>query len=272
MEFLGRVDQQVKLRGYRIELGEVEYVLSNFPGVYQAAVLLRQDKPEQQRLVGYVTGQPVLKAMLDHVRSELNTRLPHYMVPSIILWVEAMPLSATGKINRSALPVPEETAGQAAARVAPRNQVEESLTELWKAVLAVPDAGIHDNFFERGGHSLLATQLVSRMREVFEVDVSLRAVFDRPTIAALAEEVMRVGARSRRLQRLHRSSGYLEINLCPFPILSNACGSCIDWLLKVRRITCRLPRDRWVPSIKRHSGVRSMPFVSVMRRSGQPLP
>ena len=178
--------------GIRIELGEVEYVLSNFPGVYQAAVLLRQDKPEQQRLVGYVTGQPALKGMLDHVRSDLRHRLPHYMVPSIILWVEAMPLNATGKINRSALPVPEETAGQAAAKVAPRNQVEESLAELWKSVLGVPEAGIHDNFFERGGHSLLATQLVSRIREVFDVDVSLRALFERPTIAALAEEVTRL--------------------------------------------------------------------------------
>lgn len=192
VEFLGRVDQQVKLRGFRIELGEVEYVLSNFPGVYQSAVLLREDKPEQHRLVGYITGQPRLNTMLDEVRSYLTTRLPHYMVPSVILWVDTMPLSATGKVNRRALPVPEETVSQAAVRVAPRNQIEESLTELWKAVLAVPEAGIHDNFFERGGHSLLATQLVSRMREVFEVDVSLRAVFERPTIAALAEEVTRV--------------------------------------------------------------------------------
>ena len=147
VEFLGRVDQQVKLRGFRIELGEVEYVLNNFPGVYQAAVLLRQDKPEQQRLVGYVTGQATLKAMLDHVRSYLAARLPNYMVPSIILWVDAMPLSATGKVNRRALPVPEETADQAAARVAPRNQIEESQTELWKAVLSVPEADINDNFF-----------------------------------------------------------------------------------------------------------------------------
>ncbi|MEO8338251.1 MAG: amino acid adenylation domain-containing protein [Nitrospirota bacterium] len=192
VEFLGRVDQQVKLRGYRIELGEVEYVLSNFPGVYQAAVLLRQDKPEQQRLVGYVSGQPSLQTMLDHVRSYLAARLPHYMVPSVIIWVEAMPLSATGKVNRRALPVPEETAVQAAARIAPRNQTEESLAELWKSVLAVPEVGIHDNFFEQGGHSLLATQLVSRMREVFEVEVSLRVIFEQPTIVALAEEVTRL--------------------------------------------------------------------------------
>ncbi|MDE3219630.1 MAG: amino acid adenylation domain-containing protein, partial [Nitrospirota bacterium] len=189
VEFLGRVDQQVKLRGYRIELGEVEYVLSNAPGVYQAAVLLRQDKPEQQRLVGYVTGQPELKAMLDQIRSYVVARLPQYMVPSVILWVESMPLTAAGKINRSALPVPEEITGQAAARIAPRNQVEEALAELWKSVLGVPDAGIHDNFFERGGHSLLATQLVSRMREVFDVEVPLRVFFERPTIVGLAEEV-----------------------------------------------------------------------------------
>lgn len=198
VEFLGRVDQQVKLRGYRIELGEVEYVLSNAPGVYQAAVLLRQDKPEQQRLVGYVTGLPELKAMLDQVRSYVAARLPQYMVPSVILWVEIMPLTATGKINRSALPVPEETAGQAAAKIAPRNQVEEALAELWKSVLGVPEAGIHDNFFERGGHSLLATQLVSRMREVFDVEVSLRVIFERPTIMGLAEEVTRLRRGERK--------------------------------------------------------------------------
>jgi amino acid adenylation domain-containing protein len=202
VEFLGRVDQQVKLRGYRIELGEVEYVLSNFPGVYQAAVLLRQDKPEQQRLVGYVTGQPVLKAMLDQVRSHLAARLPQYMLPSVILWVEIMPLTATGKINRLALPVPEEAAGDTTARIAPRNQVEEGLAELWKSVLGVPDAGILDNFFERGGHSLLATQLLSRMREVFDVEVSLRVFFERPTIMGLAEEVTRLRRGDRKASEI----------------------------------------------------------------------
>jgi amino acid adenylation domain-containing protein len=192
VEFLGRMDQQVKLRGYRIELGEVEYVLSNFPGVYQAAVLLREDKPEQHQLVGYVTGQPELKTNLDQIRSYVAARLPHYMVPSIIQWVEVMSLTPTGKINRSALPVPEEASGQAAARVAPRNQVEEALAELWMSVLGVSAPSIHDNFFERGGHSLIATQLVSRIREAFEVEISLRALFERPTIVALAEEVTRL--------------------------------------------------------------------------------
>jgi len=192
VEFLGRVDQQVKLRGYRIELGEIEYVLSNFPGVQQAAALLRQDKPEQHRLVGYVAGEPSLRERLDQIRSHLAARLPHYMVPSIILWLETMPLSATGKVNRHALPTPELTTGRTAARIAPRNQVEESLAELWKSVLQVPEAGIHDHFFEQGGHSLVATQLVSRIHELFEVDVSLQALFERPTIAALTEEVMRL--------------------------------------------------------------------------------
>ncbi|MDF0665454.1 MAG: amino acid adenylation domain-containing protein [Nitrospira sp.] len=197
VEFLGRVDQQVKLRGYRIELGEIEYVLSNFPGVHQAAALLREDKPEQHRLVGYVAGEPSLRETLDQVRSHLAARLPHYMVPSVILWLETMPLSATGKVNRHALPTPELTAGRAAARIAPRNQVEESLAELWKSVLQVPEAGIHDHFFEQGGHSLVATQLVSRIHELFEVDVSLQALFERPTIAALAEEVIRLRQREK---------------------------------------------------------------------------
>lgn len=197
VEFLGRVDQQVKLRGYRIELGEIEYVLSNFPGVHHTAVLLRQDKPDQHRLVGYVAGESSLRETLDQVRSHLATRLPHYMVPSVVLWLDTMPLSATGKVNRHALPAPEHTTGHASARMAPRNQVEESLAELWKSVLQVPEAGIHDHFFEQGGHSLLATQLVSRIRELFEVDISLPALFERPTIAALAEEV----ARSRQREQ-----------------------------------------------------------------------
>ncbi|MBS0184104.1 MAG: amino acid adenylation domain-containing protein [Nitrospira sp.] len=198
VEFLGRVDQQVKLRGYRIELGEIEHVLSNFPGVHQAAVLLRQDKPDQHRLVGYVAGEPSLRERLDQVRSHLAARLPHYMAPSAILWLETMPLNAAGKVHRHALPAPEDTAGRATARIAPRNQVEESLTALWKSVLQVPKAGIHDHFFEHGGHSLVATQLVSRIREIFEVDVSLQALFERPTIAALAEEVTRLRQREQQ--------------------------------------------------------------------------
>lgn len=192
VEFLGRIDQQVKLRGYRIELGEIEHALSNFPGVHHAAVLLREDKRDQHRLVGYVAGESSLNNKLEQVRSYLADRLPHYMVPPVILWLDAMPLGATGKVNRRALPAPEYTSNQAVMRVAPRNPVEESLAELWKSVLEVPEAGIHDHFFEHGGHSLLATQLVSRVREIFEVDVSLSALFERPTIAALAEEVTRL--------------------------------------------------------------------------------
>jgi amino acid adenylation domain-containing protein len=119
------------------------------------------------------------------------------MVPSTILWLETMPLSATGKVNRHALPAPEHATGLAAARTAPRNQVEESLAELWKSVLQIPEAGVHDHFFEQGGHSLVATQLVSRIRELFEVDVSLSALFERPTIAALAEEVIRLHQREK---------------------------------------------------------------------------
>lgn len=202
VEFLGRRDQQVKLRGYRIELGEIEYVLSNFPGVHQAAVLLREDKRGQHRLVGYVAGEPSLKNGLEEIRRDLITRLPHYMVPSIILPLDRMPLGATGKVNRQALPAPERPDGHAAAKTSPRNQIEESLAELWKSVLEVSDVSIHDNFFEQGGHSLLATQLVSRIRELFEVDVSLPVLFERPTIAAVAEEVTRLLQREQKISAM----------------------------------------------------------------------
>ncbi len=198
VEFLGRVDHQVKLRGYRIELGEIESVLRDVPGVQHAAVLLRQDTLDQPRLVGYVAGEPSLRERLDQVRSHLAARLPSYMVPAVLLWLDTMPLSAGGKVNRSALPAPDQTDGRAAARIAPRNPVEASLAELWKSVLHVPEAGIHDQFFEQGGHSLVATQLVSRIRELFEVEVSLQALFERPTIAALADEVLRLRQRERQ--------------------------------------------------------------------------
>ena len=193
VEFLGRVDQQVKLRGYRIELGEVEYVLSNFPGVYQAAVLLRQDKPEQQRLVGYVTGQPAIKSMLDPRFGVMSWPDYHntWCRPSFCGWMPCHLLQQEKSIEVPFLFRKRQQAKRQ-ARIAPRNQVEEALAELWKSVLGVPEAGIHDNFFERGGHSLLATQLVSRMREAFDVEVSLRVLFERPTIAALAEEVTRL--------------------------------------------------------------------------------
>ncbi|MBX3335152.1 MAG: amino acid adenylation domain-containing protein, partial [Nitrospira sp.] len=202
VEFLGRVDQQVKLRGYRIELGEIEYALSNFPGVHHAAVLLREDKRDQHRLVGYLAGEWSLKEKLEEVRSYLAVQLPHYMVPSVILWLDTMPLTQTGKVNREALPVPERTTGRAAARIAPRNPVEEALAELWKSVLEVPEAGIHDHFFEAGGHSLLATQIISRIRELFEVEISLQMLFERPTISALAEEVTRLRQGDRQVPAL----------------------------------------------------------------------
>jgi len=198
VEFLGRLDQQVKLRGHRIEMGEVEQALSLAPGVSQAAVLLREDRPEQQRLVGYVTGQPEVKSLLDQIRDYVAVRLPHYMVPSLIVWLDAMPLTGAGKIDRAALPVPEEANGQVASKIAPRNHVEGAVARLWKSVLGGSEAGLHDNFFERGGHSLLATQLVSRMREVFDVEVSLRAFFEQPTIAGLAQEVNRLSCGERR--------------------------------------------------------------------------
>ncbi len=186
IEYLGRVDHQVKVRGYRIELGEIEAVLNAHPAVAQAVVLAREDEPGEKRLVGYVVGHREVSSQ--ELKKYLQERLPDYMVAGAIVQLEQMPLTANGKIDRRALPEPE----QAVARteyVGPRSAVEEIVSGIWAEVLRVDRVGITDNFFELGGHSLLATQVVSRVRNVLGVDVPLRSLFTHPTAAAMASEV-----------------------------------------------------------------------------------
>ncbi|HYO55499.1 condensation domain-containing protein, partial [Archangium sp.] len=188
LEFLGRLDEQVKLRGFRIEPGEVSSVLREHPSVLDAFSLLREDTPGVQRLVAYVVAREnePEEALL---RAALKDRLPEYMVPAAFVFLEALPLTPNGKLDRRALPVPGTSAARAAAQVPPRNTVEELLVGLWAELLGVERVGIHDDFFELGGHSLSATQLVARIRAVFDVDVSLQELFDLSTVAQLAERL-----------------------------------------------------------------------------------
>ncbi len=197
IEFLGRVDQQVKLRGFRIELGEVEAVLASHPHVREVAVLLREDKPGQKQLVAYLVGPgAALKTPGDELRQHVKHWLPEFMVPGQFIWLPEMPLTANGKIDRKQLPAPAE-ARKGAAREgaahegyeAPQTTVEELLTQIWIEVLNVEPIGRNDNFFELGGHSLLGTQLVSRIREAFEVEIELTSLFEAPTVAGLAQLV-----------------------------------------------------------------------------------
>ncbi|HET8773600.1 MAG TPA: amino acid adenylation domain-containing protein, partial [Thermoanaerobaculia bacterium] len=186
IEYLGRNDFQVKIRGFRIELGEVEAALAACAGVSETAVVAREDVPGDKRLVAYVVARD--GAVLDaaEVRAALSSRLPEYMVPSAVVLLEAMPLTANGKLDRNALPAPEWTASSQREHEAPREGVETALASIWQDVLRVDRVGRHDDFFDLGGHSLLAVQLISRVRSELDVELPLREVFAKSTLAALA--------------------------------------------------------------------------------------
>ncbi|GAA2910071.1 hypothetical protein GCM10020221_02490 [Streptomyces thioluteus] len=198
LRYLGRTDDQVKLRGFRIELGEVEAALAACPGVVSAAVVIREDRPGDHRLVGYaVTGEGV--ALDQHeVRAQLGRRLPEYMVPTAVVSLDGLPLTPNGKLDRKALPAPDRTVGTSGR--APRNGREEALAVLFAEVLGLESVGIDDNFFDLGGHSLLATRLVGRIRTVIGAEVDLRTVFTRPTVAELAENLTSPGRARPKLR------------------------------------------------------------------------
>ncbi|MFE2532170.1 amino acid adenylation domain-containing protein, partial [Streptomyces sp. NPDC059371] len=184
LEFLGRIDDQVKVRGFRIELGEIEAALAEHPQVAQAAVTVRQDRAGDTRLVAYPV--PVTGAELrpEDLRAHLRERLPDYMVPAAFVSLDVLPLNASGKLDRRALPEPE----YAASRVgrAPHTPQEQVLAELFAEVLSLPQVGVDDDFFDLGGHSLLATRLVARVRAALGVELALRTLFQTPTVAGLA--------------------------------------------------------------------------------------
>jgi len=201
IEFLGRIDNQVKLRGFRIELGEIEAVLSAHPGVKQSVATIREDRVGDKRLVAYFTPSDERVPSTSELRTFAGEKLPDYMVPSRFVVLDKFQLNANGKVNRQALPVPESVATQMdEAGAAPRTPIEELLTEIWEQVLRIPHIGIFDNFFTLGGHSLLATQVVSRIRQVFQVELPLRSMFEAPTVAALAERIENLRRQEQGLQ------------------------------------------------------------------------
>ncbi|HEX2095690.1 MAG TPA: amino acid adenylation domain-containing protein, partial [Longimicrobiaceae bacterium] len=190
VEFLGRIDQQVKIRGFRIEPGEVEAVLRDHPAVGDAVVIARQDVPGELRLVGYVAAAGDARPAAGDLRAYLKERLPEHMVPAALVVLDAFPLTPTGKVDRRALPAPEGASPLDAQRfVAPRTPTEELLAEIWAEVLGRDLVGARDSFFELGGHSLMATRLASRVRGALGVALPVRAVFEAPTVAELAERV-----------------------------------------------------------------------------------
>jgi amino acid adenylation domain-containing protein len=188
LEYLGRADHQVKVRGYRIELGEIEAALRGDAGVKDCVVVAREDAPGDKRLVAYVVGEGEATTDANELRARLQRRLPEYMVPSAFFALEALPLTPNGKVDRRALPAPEGRP-EITAFVAPRTPIEEAVAAIWCELLRLDRVGVHDNFFELGGHSLLATRVIARVREVFEVELPLRALFQQPTIAEFAVRI-----------------------------------------------------------------------------------
>ncbi len=187
VEFLGRNDDQVKIRGFRIELGEIEALLTHHPAIKQAVVLARADEGQDKRLVAYVVVRQDQPVSSDQLKKYLEEHVPDYMVPAAIVPLSKLPLTSNGKIERQALPAPEQV--QAKAYVAPRTPTEAALAAIWGEVLRRDRISVDDNFFQLGGHSLLATQVISRVREQFQVELAIRVLFETPTIAALGEAI-----------------------------------------------------------------------------------
>jgi amino acid adenylation domain-containing protein len=190
IQFLGRLDYQVKLRGFRIELGEIESVLGQHPGVRENAVLLREDIPGDRRLTAYVVSRDNPAPLGSELHYFLSEKLPDYMIPSALVVLDRLPLTPSGKVDRSALPVPGKSRlDQEQTFVAPRTMSEEVLADLWSELLGIQNVGVHDNFFDLGGHSLLVPKLIAQIQRHRQVDLPVRSLFESPTIAQLAARI-----------------------------------------------------------------------------------
>jgi acyl carrier protein len=195
IEFLGRIDGQVKLRGMRIELGEIEVALRSQPGVEDAAVALKEIGPDDKRLVGYVVGATAPDA--GALRTALMARLPEYMVPAAFVSLDALPLTTSGKMDRRGLPEPSWGVVPGQVPVAPRTPTEARLAAIFAELLVLPaPVGVSDNFFALGGHSLTATRLMARTRAVYGVDLPIRTLFSDPTVAGLTAALAAAGGGS----------------------------------------------------------------------------
>jgi hypothetical protein len=202
LDFLGRMDYQVKIRGFRIELQEIERVLLEHHAIKDVVVTMHDDGKGDKRLAAYLTLQPGRSANAREMRNHLRERLPDYMSPSWFVVLDSLPLTSTGKINRQALPVPTDTNLAAEQEyVGPRSPAEEIVAAIFAELLQAERIGILDNFFECGGHSLLAVQLASRLRETFQVEVGLRAIFDDPTPAGVTAALFEDPEDRQRVER-----------------------------------------------------------------------
>ncbi len=192
IEYIGRLDHQVKLRGFRIELGEIEFALTQHPDVHQAIVLVREDRrggSSGAQLVAYVVPRQGVSLSPHTLRQDIAQRLPDYMIPALFMSIEALPVTPNGKVDRAALPAPAWIESRTESYVAPRTATEEDLARLWEDILENAPVGIYDDFFALGGHSLLAMRVIAGVADAFGVTLPVRAIFEDPTLAALAERI-----------------------------------------------------------------------------------
>jgi hypothetical protein len=188
MDFIGRTDHQVKIRGYRIELGEIETRLGELDGVEEAVVLVREDTPDDKRIVGYVVGTGSVEP--GEVRDSLRGHLPEYMVPQHIVQLDVLPLTPNGKIDRNALPAPDSVgASSVSVYVAPENELETRIVGVWQQVLGLERVGTQDNFFDLGGHSLLVVKAHRELKGLSDVPIALTDLYRFPTIHSLVEHL-----------------------------------------------------------------------------------
>lgn len=192
VEFVGRLDHQVKIRGFRIELGEIETVLRQHPHVVEAVVVAREtgQRLDEKQLVAYFVPEPQTQLTPVELRNFLKQILPDYMIPSTFVKLAALPLSPAGKIDRQALPIPDPRLVETFDL--PRTPLEVALAGIWAEVIGVPQVSLEDNFFELGGHSLLAAQVIARLREMFQIEVPLRRLFESPTLAAFTQTIEQI--------------------------------------------------------------------------------
>ncbi|MDM5294858.1 amino acid adenylation domain-containing protein [Peribacillus simplex] len=273
LKFIGRMDHQVKVRGFRIELGEIEATLERHTSIKEAVVIVREDRPGDQRLVAYV----ISDGNIQKWREYLQNQLPNHMVPAHLVELDYFPLTPNGKIDRKALPEPE---GQpmGAFNVLPRTPSEELIAAVWSQVLGIENIGSQDSFFERGGHSLLATQIVSRLQEAFQIKIPLRELFKYDTVEALAKRLDQLckGDKKREIPPLIPMAREESIplsyaqkrlwfidQLTPNSAMYNihaACRLTGKWSLEALE-------TGWNQLIERHESLRTV----IQEREGQPI-
>jgi amino acid adenylation domain-containing protein len=203
IDFLKRMDHQVKVRGFRVELGEIEAALNQYWAISESVVVDNDDLPGGTRLIGYIVPEEGIEPTSAELYAFLKEKIPSYMIPSIFVTLKEIPLTPNGKVNRAELPVPQLSEdGTSANFVAPRNPLEETLAEIWRETLGAAQVGVESNFFDLGGHSLLATRVVTQIRERYGVELPLRVLFESPTIAGLAQHLDAVQVKETQLSRI----------------------------------------------------------------------